>query len=69
MEPFLRKEFLAKGVSSRKVELEEVIEPSLQSMASSAAPGVVPELASPVEEGTNDNDHETPKEDTTEPHR
>ena len=54
-------------MTSRKVELEEVIEPSLQSMASSAAPEVVPELASPVEEGTNDNDHETPKKSTTEP--
>src|SRR4051812_13288543 len=58
-----------KGVSSRKVELEEVIEPSLQSMASSAAPEVIPELASPAEEGTNDNDHETLKESTTEPRR
>src|SRR3954465_5290299 len=38
-------------------------------MASSTAPEVVPELAPPVEEGTNDNDHETPKENTTEPHR
>ena len=35
---FLEKEFLTKGVSSRKVELEEVIEPSLHEMASSAAP-------------------------------
>src|SRR3954463_9412350 len=60
---FLEKEFLAKGVCSRNVELEEVIEPSLQSMASSAAPEVVPELASPNEEGTNDN--EAPKENTT----
>src|SRR3954464_15943326 len=38
-------------------------------MASSAAPEVVPELAPPVEEGTNDNDHETPKESTTEPRK
>src|SRR3954468_23395170 len=66
---FLEKEFLAKGVSSQKVELEEVIKPSLQSMVSSAAPEVVPELASPVEDGTNDNDHEIPKENTTEPRR
>src|SRR4051812_48044918 len=65
----LEKEFLAKGVSSRKVELEEVFEPSLQNMASSAALEVVPELDPPVEEGTNDNDHETPKESTTEPRR
>src|SRR3954463_47699 len=38
-------------------------------MASSVAPEVVLELASPVEEGTNDNDHETPKENTTKPRR
>src|SRR3954465_14353682 len=62
---FLEKEFIVKGMSSRKVELEEVIEPSLQSMASSAAPEIVPELASLVEEGTNDNDHENRKENTT----
>src|SRR3954469_16864388 len=43
---FLEKKFLAKGVCSRKVELEEVIEPSLYSMASSAAPKVVSELTS-----------------------
>src|SRR3954449_4802744 len=42
---FLEKEFLAKGVCSRKVELEEIVEPSLHNMASSAAPEVVPELA------------------------
>ena len=63
---FLEKEFLSKGVNSSKVELDEVIEPSLLGMASSAAPEIVPELTSPDEEGTNDNqDHETPKEDTT----
>ena len=38
-------------------------------MASSAAQKIVPELASPIEEGTNDNDHETPKESTSEPRR
>ena len=62
---FLEKEFLLKGVSGRKVELEEVIEPSLHEMASSAAPETVPVMTSPNEEGTNDADHETPKEDTT----
>ena len=56
-------------MSSRKVELEEVIEPSLHEMASSAAPEVVSELTSPNEERANDIDHETPKEDTTEPRR
>ena len=38
-------------------------------MASSAAPEVFSELTSPNEERANDNDHETPKEDTTKPHR
>ena len=66
---FLEKEFLSKGVSSRKVELDEVIEPSLLGMASSAAPEVVPVPNPPVEEGTNDQDHETPEEETTVPHR
>ena len=56
-------------MSSQKVELEEVIEPSLHEMASSAAPEVVSELTSPNEERANDIDHETPKEDTTEPRR
>ena len=66
---FLEKEFLSKGVSSRKVELDEVIEPSLHEMASGAAPEAVPVLTSPSEEGTNDEDHETSKEDTTAPRR
>ena len=66
---FLEKEFLSKGVSSRKVELDEVTEPSLHEMASGAAPETVPVLTSPSEEGTNDEDHETPKEDTTAPRR
>ena len=62
----MEKEFLSKGVSSRKVKLDEVIEPSLLGMASSAAVKIVPELTSLDEEGTNDNqDHETPEEDTT----
>ena len=66
---FLEKEFLSKGVNSRKVELDEVIEPSLLGMASSAAPEVVPVPNPPVEEGTNDQDHETPEEETTVPRR
>ena len=56
-------------MSSRKIELDEVIEPSLHEMASGAAPEDVPVLTSPSEEGTNDVDHETPKEDTTAPRR
>ena len=62
---FLEKEFLSKDVSSRKVELDEVIEPSLLGMVSGAAPETVSELTSPNEEGTNDQDHENPEEDTT----
>ena len=58
---FLEKEFLSKGVNSRKVELDEVTEPSLLGMASNAAPEVVPVPNPPVGEGTNDQDHETPK--------
>ena len=56
-------------MSSRKVELDEVIEPSLLGMASSAAPEVVPVPTPPVEEGTNDPDHEAPEEETTTPRR
>src|SRR3954470_24510879 len=62
---FLKKEFLSKEVTGRKVELDEVVEPSLLGMASSAAPEVVPVPTSSVEEGTNDQDHETPEEETT----
>ena len=56
-------------MSSRKVELDEVIEPSLHEMASGATPEEVPVLTSPSEEGTNDEDHENPKEETTAPRR
>ena len=38
-------------------------------MASSAALKVVPVPIPPVEEGTNDPDHEAPEEETTLPHR
>ena len=38
---FLEKEFLAKEVTGRKVELDEVIEPSLGDQ-SSAAPEIIP---------------------------
>jgi hypothetical protein len=66
---FLEKEFLSKGVNSRKVELDEVIEPPLHELASGAVPETVPVVTSPNEVGANDEDHETPKEDTTEPRR
>ena len=50
---FSEKDFLSECVSGRKVELDEVIEPSLLGMASSAAPEVVPVPTLPVEEGTD----------------
>jgi hypothetical protein len=66
---FLEKEFLSNGVSSRKVELDEVIGPSLHEIASGAMPKTIPVVTSPNEVGSNDENHETPKGDTTEPHR
>jgi hypothetical protein len=54
-------------VSSRKVELDEVIEPPLHDIASSIAPKIVPELTSPNEEGINDENHEVTNKDTTTP--
>src|SRR3954462_11075482 len=44
---FLEKEFLSKEVTGRKVELDEVVEPSLE-LASSAAPEVVPVVPAPI---------------------
>jgi hypothetical protein len=44
---FLVKEFLSKEVSGRKIELDKVIEPSLE-LESSAAPKVVPALHAPT---------------------
>jgi hypothetical protein len=61
---FLEKEFLSKEVSGRKVELDEVIEPSLK-LESSAAPKVVPVPPAPTGEGANDEDHETSNDATT----
>jgi hypothetical protein len=52
-------------VSGRKVELDEVIEPSLE-LESSAAPEVVPAPPAPTEEEANDEDHETLNDATTE---
>jgi transposase InsO family protein len=43
---FLEKEFLAKGVSGRKVELDDILDPTLQ--VSSRATELVPELSSSV---------------------
>jgi hypothetical protein len=55
------KEFLSKGVNSRKVYLDEVIKPPLHELASGAAPEIAPVVTSPNEVGANDEDHENPK--------
>ena len=65
---FLEKEFLSKEVSGRKVELDEVIVPSLE-LESSSSQKTVPVMPTPTREGANDNDHETSYQVTTEPRR
>ncbi|KAK1680530.1 hypothetical protein QYE76_041378 [Lolium multiflorum] len=65
---FLEKEFLTKEVTGRKVELDEVTEPSLVDQ-SSAVPEDVPVPPTPITEEANDNDHETSNEVATEPRR
>jgi hypothetical protein len=65
---FLEKEFLSKEVSGRKVELDEVIEPSLE-LESSAAPEVVPAPPVPIREEANDEDHDASNDATTKLHR
>ncbi|KAK1618361.1 hypothetical protein QYE76_023878 [Lolium multiflorum] len=65
---FLEKEFLTKEVTGRKVELGEVIEPSLEDQ-SSAAPEVVLVQPAPIREEANDDDHETSNEEATETRR
>ena len=60
---FLEKEFLSKGVSGRKVELDEVLplEPE-----SSAAQENVPVVPTPTREEVNDDDHEASNQVTAE---
>src|SRR4051812_46554320 len=65
---FLEKEFLSKEVTGRKVELDEVVEPSLK-LASSATPEVVPVAPTSIREEANDDDHEISVEVATEPRR
>jgi hypothetical protein len=62
---FLEKEFLSKEVSGRKVELDEVIKPSLE-LESSATPEVVPVPSAPTREEANDENHETLNDGTIE---
>src|SRR3954465_10178947 len=65
---FLEKEFLSKEVSGRKVELDEVVEPSLE-LESSAAPEIVPVTPTTTIEEANDKDHEASDDATTERRR
>ena len=65
---FLEKEFLSKEVSGRKVELDEVIVPSLN-LESSSSEKSVPVMPTPTREEVNDDDHETSDQVTTELHR
>jgi hypothetical protein len=62
---FLEKEFLSKEVSGRKVELDEVIEPSLE-LESSTSLEVVLVPPAPTREEANGEDHETLNDATTE---
>ena len=65
---FLKKEFLSKEVSQRKVELDEVIVPSPE-LESSSSQKSVPVIPTPISEEANDDDHVTSDQVTTEPHR
>src|SRR6266496_6261556 len=65
---FLEKDFLSKEVSGRKVELDEVIVPSLN-LESSSSEKSVPVMPTPTREEAYDSDHETSDQVTTEPRR
>ena len=65
---FLEKEFLSKEVSGRKVELDEVMVPSLNLKSSSFEKSVTM-MPTPTREEANDDDHETSYQVTTEPRR
>ena len=65
---FLEKEFLSKEVSERKVELDELIVPSLN-LESSSSEKSIPMMPTPTTEEANDDDHETLDQVTTGLHR
>ena len=65
---FLEKEFLSKEVSGRKVELDEVIVPSLELESSTSVKSILV-MPTPTREEANDDEHETSDEVTTKPHR
>ena len=65
---FLEKEFLSKELSGRKIELGEVVEPSLQPESSAAQKDVF--VAPPsVEDKANDDDHGASHQVTIKPRR
>ena len=55
-------------MSGRKVELDEVVLPSLES-ESSTSEKTIPVMPTPTREEANDDDHETSDQVTTETHR
>ena len=55
-------------MSGRKVELDEVIVPSLE-LESSSSQKTIPAMPTPTREEANDDDHETSDQVTTEPCR
>ena len=55
-------------MSGRKVELDEVVVPSLK-LESSLSQKSVPVMPTPISEEVNDDDHETSDQVTTEPRR
>ena len=55
-------------MSGRKVELDEVIEPSPE-LESSSSQKNDPMMPTPISEEVNADDHETSDQVTTEPHR
>ena len=57
-----------KEVSGWKVELDEVVVPSLKLESSTSEKGV-PVMPTPTGEEVNDDDHETSDQVTTDPHR
>ena len=61
---FLEERFLSKELSGRVVELNEVIEPSLQPVCSRAQE-VVPVAPTPIEVKADDGDHRASDQVTT----
>ena len=57
-----------KEVSGRKVELDEIIVPSLN-LENSPSKKSIPVMSTPTREEVNDNDHETSDQVTTGPRR